>query len=166
MASRPSRASRPTTLRAPTAGARCQLSGDSNYIAAANATGDLVVSQAATSLGSVSGTASFGGTATLDGDAHLVGHRARAIAGETVSFTLDGTSVGTAVTDSSGVATLTASRRRTLSGTDTGGVVASFAGDTNYIAAANAHGRPGREPGGHHAGQRLGDGVVWRRRRR
>ena len=86
------------------------FAGDTNYVAAANATGDLVVSQAATTLGSVSGTASFGGDATLT--ATLTSSVTNAGAsGETVSFTLDGTSVGTAVTNSSGVATLTTSTR-------------------------------------------------------
>ena len=114
------------------------FAGDSNY-SAASGTGNLVVSQAATTLGSVSGTASLGGTATLT--ATLTSSVTSAGAsGETVSFTLDGTSVGTAVTNSSGVATLTGVATTEGLGTDTGGVVASFAGDTNYQAAASATG--------------------------
>ena len=59
-----------------------------NYVAAANATGNLVVTQA-TSITSVSGTASFGGEATLTATL-LASATSTGIAGETVSFTLDG----------------------------------------------------------------------------
>jgi len=116
-----------------TGGVVASFAGDDTY-SAANATGNLVVSQAATSLGSAAGTASFGGTATLTAtltsSVTNAGSRAK-----TVSFTLDGTSVGTAVTNSSGVATLTGVATSDGLGTDTGGVVASFAGGTNYLAA-------------------------------
>ena len=89
--------------------------------------------------GASAGTATFGSTATLT--ATLTSSATNAgVAGETVSFTLDGTSVGTAVTNSSGVATLTGVATTDGLGTDTGGVVASFAGDTDYVAAANATG--------------------------
>ena len=121
-----------------TGGVVASFAGDSSF-GATNASGNLVVSQAATTLGSVSGTAAFGGTATLT--ATLTSQVTNAGAsGETVSFTLDGTSVGTAVTNSSGVATLTGVATTAAVGTDTGGVVASFAGDTNYSAATNATG--------------------------
>jgi len=114
------------------------LPGDDTY-SAANATGNLVVSQAATTLGSVAGTATVGETATLT--ATLTSSATNAgVSGQTVSFALDGTSVGTAVTNSSGVATLTGVATTDGLGTDTGGVVASFAADTDYLAAANATG--------------------------
>ena len=116
-----------------TGGVVASFTGDTNYQAAANATGNLVVTQG-TSIGSVSGTADFGGTASLT--ATLLNTATNAgIAGETVSFTLDGKSVGTAVTNSSGVATLTGVATTDNAGTDTGGVVASFAGDSNFNAA-------------------------------
>jgi ubiquinone biosynthesis protein UbiJ len=119
-------------------GVVASFAGDINY-RPSNATGDLVVSQAATTLGSVAGTATVGGTATLT--ATLTSSATNAgVSGETVSFTLDGTSVGTAVTNSSGLATLTGVATSHAAGTDTGGVVASFAGDTNYLAATNATG--------------------------
>jgi hypothetical protein len=118
-------------------GVVARFAGDINYISS-NATGDLDVTQP-TSLTGVSGTANFGGTATLT--ATLVSSATNAgISGETVSFTLDGTSVGTAVTDSSGVATLTGVATTDGAGTDTSGVVASFAGDSTYSAATNATG--------------------------
>jgi hypothetical protein len=90
-----------------------------------------VVSQAATSVGSVSGSATQGETATLT--ATLTSSVTHAeISGETISFRLDGSSVGTATTDNSGVATLTGVATANGVGTDSGGVVANFAGNTNY----------------------------------
>jgi hypothetical protein len=119
-------------------GVVASFAGDIKFMPS-NATGDLVVSAPASTLSSVSGTASFGGTATLT--ATLTSSVTNAgVSGETVSFTLDGTSVGTAVTASNGVATLTGVATSDAAGTDTGGVVASFAGDTNFLAAANATG--------------------------
>jgi hypothetical protein len=110
------------------------FAGDSNYTAAANASGNLVVSQAATTLTSVSGSATFGGTATLT--ATLTSSVTNVgISGETVSFTLDGTSVGTAMTNSSGVATLTGVATSDPAGTHMNAVVANFAGDTNYVSS-------------------------------
>jgi hypothetical protein len=115
------------------------FTGSPDYAASSNATGNLVVSQAATTLSSVSGAAEFGGTATLF--ATLTTSTANAvIAGETVSFTLNGTPVGTAVTDSNGIATLKGVATSAGLGTDAGAVVASFAGDSNYVAAPNGTG--------------------------
>ena len=104
-----------------------------------HATGDLNVGQVATATGGVSGTATFGGTATLM--ATLTSSATGAgVPGQTVNFTLDGTSVGFATTDSNGVATLTGVATTEGAGTDTGGVGASFAGTTSFAAAANATG--------------------------
>jgi hypothetical protein len=89
------------------------------------------VSQAATSITSVSGTAT-GGTATLT--ATLISSVTdTGVSGETVSFTLDGTSVGTAVTDNSGVATLSGIATSDSQGSYSDDVIANFAGDTNYL---------------------------------
>ena len=114
------------------------FAGDIGY-KPSNGTGDLVVSQTATTLSDAAGTASFGGTATLTATltSNVTG---LGIAGETVSFTLSGTSVGTVATDSNGVATLTGVATSAPVGTVTGAVVASFAGDTSYGAAADATG--------------------------
>lgn len=100
------------------------------------ATGDLTVSSATTTLTSVSGTATFGGTATLTATltSAVTG---QPIPGETVSFTLDGTSVGSTDTDSNGVATLTDVTTTDSAGTHTNDVVASFAGDTTSGYAAS-----------------------------
>jgi Bacterial Ig-like domain (group 3) len=117
-----------------TNGIVASFAGDTNY-ASSSGTGNLVVSQAATSIGSVSGSAVSGGTATLT--ATLTSSVTnQGVAGETISFTLDGTSVGTATTDSSGVAVLTDVPTTDAQGTDTNGVVASFAGDTNYTSSS------------------------------
>jgi hypothetical protein len=96
-----------------------------------NFTPNLTVPQAASSIGSVSGTATSGGTATLT--ATLTSPAtSQGIADKTISFTLDGAFAGQAVTDSSGIATLSGVVTTDASGTDTGGVVASFAGDIQF----------------------------------
>jgi hypothetical protein len=58
------------------------------------------------------------------------------VSGKTVSFTLNGNSAGSAVTDSNGVATLNASLAGIAAGTYPNGLAASFAGDTVYAAAS------------------------------
>ena len=115
------------------AGVVATFAGDSSN-AASSGTGGLVVSQAATAINSVSGTAS-GGTASLTATltSSVTGS---GLSGQTVSFTLDGTSVGTATTDSSGVATLTGVATSDAVGTDTDGIVANFAGVTDYVASS------------------------------
>ena len=130
----------PTTDNvAHTAAVVASFAGDSNYNAAADGTGVLVVSPADTSLGTVSGTAIYGGTATLV--ATLTSTVTNlGIPGETVTFMLDGMPVGMATTDSNGVATLTGVPTTNVAGTDTGGVVAMFAGDTNYNPATDVSG--------------------------
>ena len=94
---------------------------------------NLTAKPTATTIHNVSCTASFGGTATLT--ATLNSATGTGLAGKVVSFTLDGAFAGTAVTDSSGVATLTGVSQTDTAGTDTGGIVASFAGDsTNKLS--------------------------------
>jgi hypothetical protein len=100
---------------------------------ASSGTGDLTVSQAATALTAASGAATSGGTATLT--ATLISSVTnQGLAGQTVSFTLDGALVGTAATDASGVATLTGVPTSDPVGTKTGAVVASYAGATDFLA--------------------------------
>jgi hypothetical protein len=89
---------------------------------------NLTVRREATTVDSVSGTATFGGTADLT--ATLTSASGAGIANAVVSFNLDGAFAGTAVTDSTGVATLTTPFPTTEAvGTATGAVVASFAGN-------------------------------------
>ena len=85
-----------------------------------------------TSLSTVSGSGTYGGTATLTATLNEGGSP---LPGETVSFTLNEggtvTPVGTATTDANGVATLIGvSVAGFNSGTFTGAVGASFAGDS------------------------------------
>ena len=101
--------------------------------------GNLVVAQAGTALASVSGTATYGGTATLTATLTSTATSAP-IAGEMVAFKLDGTTVGTAMTNASGVASLAGVATADGGGTDAGAVVASFAGNASYQAATNASG--------------------------
>ncbi len=90
--------------------------------------------QSNAALGSLSGTATQG-KATLS--ATLTGSGGgSALAGQTVSFTLDGAFAGIATTDSQGVATLTGVPTSNSVGTDTGGVVAHFAGNSAYRSAS------------------------------
>ena len=108
--------------------------GDASYLAAADASGDLVVSKAPTTLASVSGTSAFGGPATLMATLTQTGN-GQVLAGQTVDFTLDGVAVGSAVTDASGVATLTGVPTSDAVGTDTGGIVVNFSGDSDHLAS-------------------------------
>ncbi len=109
------------------------FAGTTNDVASSG-TGNLVVSPAGTTLNSVSGSAAVGGTATLTATL-IAGNTGIPISGETVLFHLDGTSVGSAVTNNAGVATLTGVATSKAAGTDVGGVVANFAGAANYAAS-------------------------------
>ncbi len=96
---------------------------------------NLTVKRDATTLDSVSGSATLGGTATLT--ATLTSATGSALAGQVVSFTLDGAFAGTALTDGSGVATLTGVPTSDPAGTTTGAVVASFAGNLQNKLSQN-----------------------------
>ncbi len=114
-------------------GVIASFAGTTNDVASSG-TGNLVVSPAGTTLNSVSGSAAVGGTATLTATL-IAGNTGIPISGETVLFHLDGTSVGSAVTNNAGVATLTGVATSKAAGTDVGGVVANFAGAANYAAS-------------------------------
>ena len=96
---------------------------------------DLTGKPTATTINSVSGTATFGGTATLT--ATLESATGTGLAGQVISFTLGGAFAGTAITNSSGVATLTGVPQSDTAGTSTGAVVASFAGDSTNLLSQN-----------------------------
>jgi subtilisin family serine protease len=98
--------------------------------------GDLAVNRAATSLSAVGGTGTFGGTATLTA---TLNSGSTALSGKTVSFTLNGNSVGSATTDANGVATLSnVSLTGINAGTSTGAVGASFEIETNYLGSTGS----------------------------
>ena len=90
-----------------------------------------------TSLSVDPATGSFGGTVSLSATLSSGGN---GVPGKNINFSLNGSSVGSALTDSSGVATLS---NASLSGINGGlyanGVSASFAGDSIYDAASGSN---------------------------
>jgi len=96
---------------------------------------NLTAKPTATTIDNVSGTASFGGTATLT--ATLKSATGTGLIGKVVSFTLDGAFAGTAVTDSSGVATLTGVTQNDTVSTP-GTIVAGFFGDSTNLLSQNS----------------------------
>jgi hypothetical protein len=116
------------------------FAGSTNYVAAANATGDLVVSKAGTSLGSVSNSPAISGNTSTMLSATLTSSVTHAgVAGETVSFMLGSstTVVGTGVTNASGVASASVSTTGLTVGET---ITASYSGSASYNAATNATG--------------------------
>ena len=125
----------------------------------------------ATSLAVAPATGTFGGTTTLSA---TLTSSAVGVSGETVNFTLNGSSVGGAITNGSGVATLSGV---SLAGINAGsyptGVGASFPGDASYDPSSGSaladgeQGRPGDQRDHARAGQRrLQHGLLRRRDRR
>ena len=88
-----------------------------------------------TTLSVVPATGTYGGTVNLSATLTQTTGGA-AVSGKTISFTLNGSSVGTATTNASGVATLSsASLSGINAGTYANGVAASFAGDAGFAAS-------------------------------
>jgi uncharacterized repeat protein (TIGR01451 family) len=87
----------------------------------------------ATVTNNTSGSGTYGSTATLTATLTEGGFP---LAGKSIDFTINGNGVGSAVTNSSGVATL---NNASLSGVNAGdyptGVGASFGGDSSYLAS-------------------------------
>ncbi|MDQ3856936.1 MAG: hypothetical protein M3327_00565 [Actinomycetota bacterium] len=93
-----------------------------------------VTGDAPTAISQVSGSGTYGGTATLTA---TLKWGTSPVAGRTVAFTLGGASVGSAQTDSNGVATLSGvSLGGRNAGSYTNAVGASFAGDSAYLASS------------------------------
>jgi hypothetical protein len=87
----------------------------------------------ATTVASVSGSGTYGTTATLTA---TLSSNSTPASGESIDFTLGGLSVGSATTGGNGVATLTSvSLAGYNAGTHTGAVSATFAGDATYDAS-------------------------------
>jgi hypothetical protein len=90
----------------------------------------------ATTLAPASASGAYGGTTTLSATLTSGGN---GVPGESVSFTVNSSSVGSATTNASGVATL---QNVSLSGISAGsyptGVAASFAGDSSYLASSGS----------------------------
>ncbi len=92
---------------------------------------------AATALAVAPASGTFGGTADL---AATLTSSGAGVGGRTISFTLNGASVGSGTTDASGLASLTgASLAGINGGTYPGGVAASFTGDASYAAISGTN---------------------------
>ena len=90
--------------------------------------------QQPTSISAVSGAGTYGGTGSLT--ATLMSGSAP-VSGKAISFTLNGTSVGSATTDAAGVATLGGVSLGSIdAGTQSGAVAASFSGDSGFSASS------------------------------
>ena len=105
---------------------------------AAQASTTVEAATQATSISTISGSGTYGGTATLTATLTTNG---AGLAGEPVSFSLNNgvtvTPVGTATTEANGVATLTGVNLAGLgAATYVGYVGASFAGDSSYAASS------------------------------
>jgi hypothetical protein len=87
-----------------------------------------------TSVAAASASGTYGGTTTLSATLTSGGNP---VSGETISFSLNGNPVGSAITNGSGTATLSgASLAGIKAGSYPNGVQASFAGDTVYAASS------------------------------
>jgi MBG domain (YGX type) len=88
-----------------------------------------ISAQQSTSLSVTAASGTYGGTATLSASLTAGGS---GMSGKAISFTLNGSSVGSATTNSSGTATLSASLAGINAGGYASGVGASFAGDGSF----------------------------------
>ena len=96
----------------------------------------LLPSIATTALAASSATGTYGGSVTL---VATLTSNGSGVSGKSVSFALNGTSVGTAITNAVGTATLNSvSLSGTNAGTYTGGVAVSFAGDSAFAASSGS----------------------------
>jgi hypothetical protein len=92
---------------------------------------------AATSLAVSSASGTYGSTTNLSA---TLTSAAGPVSGKTIAFTLNGTGVGSATTDGSGVATLSNTSLAGINaGTYPAGVGASFATDSNYLSSSGTN---------------------------
>jgi hypothetical protein len=90
--------------------------------------------QQPTTVSGVAGSGAYGGTSAFTA---TLKSGTTPLSGKTISFTLNGTGVGTATTDGSGIATLGGvSTNGINAGTQTAAVGASFAGDADFSASS------------------------------
>jgi hypothetical protein len=105
--------------------------GNANYNAAPDVSQSFSIAKANSHLTANPASGALNGTTSLS--AQLTGINSGALSGETITFTLNGTPVGSATTDVSGSATLAnVSLAGILAGNYPTGVGASFGGDANY----------------------------------
>src|SRR5262249_18196986 len=97
-----------------------------------------VNSAAATTISAVSGSGTFGGTATLTATLKRTSDNSP-VSGKTITFLLNGNAAGTGTTDASGVATVTGvSLTGINAGSSPNAVSASFAGDSGFQASSGS----------------------------
>ena len=126
----------------PLASGNITKSGTSSYTIAGPASYGTLTEIAATALSVSPASGTFAGTTTLSATLTSISGAA-AVAGKTINFALQGTSVGSAITNGSGTATLSTV---SLTGINAGtypagagsGVAASFAGDAAFVASSGA----------------------------
>ncbi|MBI3970524.1 MAG: pilus assembly protein [Chloroflexi bacterium] len=111
-------------------------SGGTNFNTSSD-TATLTVDRRTTSLSVAAAGGTYGGTTTLSATLTSGG---TGLSGKTISFTLNGTTVGSATTNASGVATLAnVSLAGIAAGTYPTGAGASFAGDAIYDTASGSN---------------------------
>ncbi len=106
---------------------------NSNYVQVGQAA-YFSITQASSVLTPMATTVAYGGSTTLSATLRTTG--GALLAGRTVSFAVNGKSVGTAVTNASGVATLADSVAGITPGVYASGISVSFAGDANSTATS------------------------------
>lgn len=94
-----------------------------------------VVTLVPTTLTAAPASGTYGGSALLSATLKRSVDNSP-VAGKSVAFTLSGSAVGNAITDATGVASLTTSIAGISVGTYPGAVVARFAGDTSFAASS------------------------------
>ena len=94
-----------------------------------------VAQPVSTSIAVAAASGAFGGSATLSATLTSAGGP---LAAKAVSFTLNGSPAGSAVTDATGLASVTASLAGIAAGSYPGAITASFAGDANDSAASGS----------------------------
>ena len=110
--------------------------GDNNRIREVSDSAMVDVFRGTTMNFSAPGAVTYGGTITLSA---TLSSGSTEVPNETVSFSVNGKSVGTATTNADGVATLASVSLASVSaGSYTGALVASFNGDATHLAASAA----------------------------
>jgi 6-phosphogluconolactonase (cycloisomerase 2 family) len=105
-----------------------------NNSASSNITG---TQPAATTLTVSPASGPFGGSTLLSATLKKKSDNSPAV-GETINFFLNRASVGSALTDANGVATLTASLGTLTPGTYSGAIIATFTGDANFATSSGS----------------------------
>ena len=104
--------------------------GDANHSGSSGSASITVTAQAATNLTVAPATGGYGGTVNLSATLTSAG---TPVSGKPIGFALNGVSVGSATTDTNGIASLNGVNLGTIAATTyPSGVTATFAGDTNF----------------------------------